>query len=173
MNIIIKAAQFAALAHAGQTRKDGKTPYMRHPERVAGRALTREDATEEKVCICLLHDVLEDTKVPLVEIVEKFGGNIALGVEALTNPSKGSKAPRAERKRIDREHLATASKEIKVIKMLDRIDNLNDLDPDARLAVVYAGESLLLVAVIGSADTDLADELRTAAHKLLRKGGSE
>ncbi len=173
MNLIIKAAQFAARAHSGQTRKDGKTPYMRHPERVAGRQASREGATEEQVCICLLHDVLEDTKVPLVELVEEFGGNIALGVEAMTNPSTGSKAPRAERKRLDRERLAAASQEIKIIKMLDRIDNLNDLDPDDSFVVVYAGESLLLVDSIGSADPELADELRTAAHKLLREKGSE
>ncbi len=173
MNIIIKAAQFAAQAHAGQARKDGKTPYIRHPERVAGRAASRADATETMVCICFLHDVLEDTKVTLEELVQEFGGNIALGVEAMTNPSKGSTAPRAERKRQDREHLETASKEIKIIKMLDRIDNLNDLDPDDSFVTVYAGESLLLVDVIGSADSELADELRTVAHILLRKNGSE
>ncbi len=167
MNIIIKAAQFAALAHAGQTRKDGKTPYMRHPERVAGRQSSRKDATEENVCICLLHDVLEDTTVTLEEIVVTFGGNIALGVEAMTNPSKGSKASRAERKRLDREHLEQASKEVKIIKMLDRIDNLNDLDPKDSFCKLYAGESLLLVDVIGDADTELAGELRTAAHVLI------
>ncbi len=173
MNLIIKAAQFAARAHSGQTRKDGKTPYMRHLERVAGRQSSRVDATEENVCICLLGDVLEDTKATLGELVATFGGNIAFGVEAMTNPSKGSTAPRAEQKQLDREHLVTASKEVKIIKMLDRIDNLNDLDPDDSFAVVYAGESLLLIDVIGSADTDLADELRTVAHMLLRKNGAE
>ena len=107
----------------------------------------------------------------LGELVATFGGNVALGVEAMTNTSTGSKAPRAERKRLERERLATASKEVKIIKMLDRIDTLNDLDPQDNFVTVYAGESLLLVDVIGSADTDLADELRTVAHMLLRKNG--
>jgi len=30
-----KAASFAARAHAGQVRKDGRTPYVAHPFRVA------------------------------------------------------------------------------------------------------------------------------------------
>lgn len=43
-------------AHAGQFRRDGKTPYVTHPEAVA------EMVPERLKPVALLHDVLEDTE---------------------------------------------------------------------------------------------------------------
>jgi len=173
MDLILKAAQFAAKAHAGQTRKYEKTPYVHHPARVAGRVAVRPDATEVMVAAAFLHDVLEDAQQWGKELGAQFGDAVLSLVQEMTNPSMESTAPRAERKRMDREHLAKASREAKVIKMLDRIDNLTDaavvsnFAPMADWVKMYARESLLLVEVIGQADPELEKELRDLANQLI------
>lgn len=56
---LVERAEFIATrAHASQFRRDGVTPYVRHPEAVAAR-LKRED--DETVAAAWLHDTLEDT----------------------------------------------------------------------------------------------------------------
>jgi len=96
-------------------------------------------------------------------------------VVELTNPSKGRKdLPRKDRKAMDRAHLATVSREAKVIKMLDRIDNLSDCDAAPRaFRGLYAMESAMLADVVGDADPRLESELRAAAahyDPTMRKG---
>jgi guanosine-3',5'-bis(diphosphate) 3'-pyrophosphohydrolase len=131
MNLILKAAAFARQAHAEQRRKYNDRPYIQHPARVAGRVAARSQATEVMVAAAFLHDVVEDTPHTLDEILTEFGPDVARLVAELTNPSKGLKSPRRERKQIDRDHLAVVSVEAKIIKLLDRIDNLQEM-VDAR-----------------------------------------
>ena len=57
-NQLKKAEQLATQAHAGQFRRDGKTPYINHPRDVVSRV---EDI-DAKI-VAWLHDVLEDTDV--------------------------------------------------------------------------------------------------------------
>jgi hypothetical protein len=68
----------------------------------------------------------------------------------LTNPSKLHKhLRRAERKAMDREHIANASRWAKVLKLLDRIDNIRDMRGcDDDFWKVYAAETRLLVDAI-------------------------
>ena len=54
------ALQIATQAHKGQVRKDGKTPYILHPVRVANQF-----NDDFKKTIAVLHDVLEDTNQDL------------------------------------------------------------------------------------------------------------
>jgi len=111
-NIILKAAAFARQAHAGQRRKYNDRPFIIHPARVAGRVAAHPQATETMVAAAFLHDVVEDTPHTLGEVTAEFGPEVARLVEELTNPSKGSKASRSERKQQDREHLAEVSVEV-------------------------------------------------------------
>ncbi len=53
------AETIAYKAHAGQTRRDGKTPYMAHVAAVAA-SMAPEDT--EGQAVAWLHDVLEDTE---------------------------------------------------------------------------------------------------------------
>jgi (p)ppGpp synthase/HD superfamily hydrolase len=64
-----KIEKFAEEKHKGQFRRDGKTPYIEHPKRVAELL----DTDEEKA-VALLHDVLEDTDTNMNEIIKLFGG---------------------------------------------------------------------------------------------------
>lgn len=172
------ALEFATKKHEGQFRKDGKTPYVSHPKRVAElvrkyvRAngkdydLTSFGMGRSMVAAMYLHDTVEDCGVTIKEIREEFGPDIAILVDWMTNKTHGMKAPRADRKRLDRERLAKAPKEAKIIKMLDRIDNLSDgggMDMDFKRK--YVKESLLLVEVLRDADEELAKELIAAAEK--------
>lgn len=177
MSLIIRAAQFAAHAHAGQTRKYNGAPYVTHPGRVAARAAVRPDATEELVAAAFLHDVLEDTPTGSGELRDLFGDKVAALVLELTAPSElvykgreAEKPPRAVRKKADREHYAKASKEAKILKMLDRIDNLGEIDPKEKFARTYAAESVHLAEAIGDADRALKEELLKLAAKLLEGG---
>lgn len=150
--MIIKAAQFANLAHQGQVRKYTGRPYITHPARVASRVCLIPYATEEVVAAGWLHDVLEDCSVTYADLHCDISPVVASLVKTLTNPSKGSKLPRAARKAMDREHLANVSPWAKVIKLIDRIDNLREMTqaPDD-FKKLYAKESLLLAEALCSA----------------------
>ena len=107
-----------------------------------------------------LHDVVEDTDVELKEVSDLFGAGVAELVNELTNPSKGSSAPRDQRKALDRNHLTKVSREAKIIKLLDRIDNLSDkTGAPSDFMSTYLEESRLLAEAIGNVDSDLKQEL--------------
>ena len=166
---IERAKSLAIEAHEGQFRKYNKLPYIVHPqavyEKVLQYAQEKQLPEEQTILMCKaawLHDVIEDcpkiTKERIIDETDESTYNLVL---ELTNPSKGSKAPRAVRKRQDRDHLAIASWEAKIIKLVDRIVNLSDVhqSPDKDFAVLYAQESELLLDCIKDADESLTKEL--------------
>src|SRR5208337_2693255 len=67
--------EFAEQAHGGQTRASGDS-FISHPLAVA---TILADLEMDPACIAasLLHDVVEDTTVPLEEIERRFGAEIA------------------------------------------------------------------------------------------------
>ena len=160
MNLILKAARFAADCHAGQVRKYNGSPYILHPMRVAGRMAIHPLASEHAVAAAWLHDVIEDCGVTEAIIADHFGDDVASMAYQLTNPSIGLKLPRAERKRMDREHIAAAGLNARRIKLLDRIDNLREMSGcEDDFLTVYQRESQLLLDALRGTDTELEDEL--------------
>ena len=164
--MIGKAQAFATAAHAEQTRKYHGGPYIDHPRRVAERVAALPGATDAMVAAAWLHDVVEDCGVTLTTIEAEFGADVASIVGQLTHTSKVDypHLNRAGRKAKDREHLAAAGREAKLIKLVDRIDNLRDLasSGDVDFSKVYAAEALLLLDALGDVDAALAAELRDA-----------
>lgn len=75
MNNIIKAKVFAKVAHYGQKYGENK-PYFFHLNQVyqKGKSL---GASDHVLTLCLLHDVLEDTKYTRKNIKKFFGPKIA------------------------------------------------------------------------------------------------
>src|SRR5687768_15829819 len=72
-----KAITKAAWAHRGQTRKDGKTPFIVHPFRVATIVSNYSD-DEDVIVAALLHDVLEDApdEYSASQIEADFGAKV-------------------------------------------------------------------------------------------------
>jgi (p)ppGpp synthase/HD superfamily hydrolase len=167
MNKIVAAARFARLAHQTQKRKYTGEPFITHPTRVAMRVLLHEAACENMVVAAFLHDVVEDTHFTFDHLMSRFGKDVVRICKELTNPSKGSKLGRAERKAMDREHLATISLEAKIIKLYDRIDNVNDMDgADDDFKKLYCEESRLLAEVLRDVSETLYGELIEAIERL-------
>ena len=74
-----KAIHLALVAHDGQYRRDGVTPYIIHPIRVAARF---ED--DKRKTVAILHDVCEDTSFTLEDIKCLFPVDVYEAVDALT-----------------------------------------------------------------------------------------
>lgn len=60
-----KAEKIARKAHAGQFRRDGKTPYIVHPQAVVSRV-----SSDEEKAVAWLHDVIEDTGLSSSDLAE-------------------------------------------------------------------------------------------------------
>lgn len=173
-NKILDAAHFASAAHNGQVREVTGDPYDRHLGRVASRVslFTVEeyglDADEDLVVTAWLHDTLEDTKVTHEEIAKRFGSRVAHGVWSLTNRFTSKAHPemkRSARKAAEFERLMQETTRVRAIKLVDRMDNLRELDPSKDFASVYAGESDGFVQ-LGHDLPRLATELRGELMRL-------
>ena len=132
-NLVDRAAELARVAHAGQFRRDGVTPYIRHPEAVASRVAG--DPVAEAVA--WLHDVLEDTDLTLDDLREhQMPAEVIAGVVALTR--KGDIGYERDLSRIKADPLA------RKVKVADMLSNLND-HPTNREIVKYAKGLLVLL----------------------------
>jgi (p)ppGpp synthase/HD superfamily hydrolase len=77
------ARAVAYMAHRGQTRNDGITPYFTHPEAVAK---SLEMYCDEIVEIAYLHDCLEDSALSASELREiGFSEHVICAVMTLTH----------------------------------------------------------------------------------------
>lgn len=147
--MIRNAIGFAVRKHKGQVRKGNRESYINHPARVASRLLiVNPYVPDEVLAAAWLHDTLEDTDTIYDELLQ-FGSLVADLVQGMTNPSHDTEhrgKPRAERKRIDREHIALQDPYVKMIKLADRIDNLWDfyIAGDGFM-YIYAEETQLLL----------------------------
>jgi (p)ppGpp synthase/HD superfamily hydrolase len=136
--IIAHADTVAAVSHGavGQRRADRVTPYIDHP-RLAATLILRwqgeglidlsDDALERCVACALLHDVLEDTKLPRSELRDQMDDDRKLLglVERLTEPPGDPDAPEYYRRIAD-------DREAVIVKCADRCANLEDVIKDVR-----------------------------------------
>lgn len=168
MSKIIEAARFASAAHKGQLRDVTGDPYERHLGRVAARVslFTVEeyglDADEDLVASAWLHDSREDTPVTYAALLDRFGQRVADTVEGLTNQFTSKARPdmkRAARKDAEFKRLALEPTRVRAIKLVDRMDNLREIDPASDFASLYASESESFVQ-LGHDLPRLATELR-------------
>lgn len=125
-SLVLKAAQFAALKHRDQRRKDiESSPYIIHPISVA---LTIADIggieEPEILAAALLHDTLEDTDTSVSELDEIFGETVRRYVEEVSDDKS---LPKNERKQKQIEHAATLSRGASLIKLGDKISNVSDV----------------------------------------------
>ena len=170
--LIARATALATTAHAGQERDDGGGPYIRHPARVAATLAKHFPADHALIAAAWCHDVLEDCpQISADELRAAIGDDALALVREVTNPSKGfPDLPRAERKAMDRAHIAVISKRAKLIKLADRADNLREGagSPDKAWIATYVGESRDLAEVLHNIhpllEAELAAAIENAAH---------
>ena len=167
--LIARAVALATLAHEGQVRDDGGGPYIRHPTRVAATLAKHFPDDHALVAAAWCHDVIEDCpKISADELRAAIGDDALALVREVTNPSKGfPDLPRAERKAMDRAHIAVISKRAKLIKLADRADNLSEgaSCPDKAWLATYVGESRLLFEALKGTDEVLEDNFAVALEK--------
>ena len=119
---------FAVEAHEGQMRKSGE-PFVRHPVEVC-LILAELHLDSATLTAALLHDVVEDSAVPLEEIRERFGDEVADLVDGVTKLGKIKFASLAEQQSQNmRKMLIAMAKDIRVIliKLADRLHNMRTL----------------------------------------------
>lgn len=128
VDVIRKAYDFSAEAHAGQVRRSGE-PYLHHPLAVAG-VLAALKLDVPAIVAGLLHDTVEDTVCTQAQIEEAFGKDVARLVDGVTKIGqirfKSDEEKQAEN---FRKMLISMADDIRVIliKLADRLHNMRTL----------------------------------------------
>ena len=122
---ILQAVKSAALWHGGQKRKGEKAePYLFHLLQVAELVSEVTDG-EDMICAALLHDAIEDQKVPADLIAKMFGAGVAELVVQVTDDKSKSQA-------FNKEHQVSTAAALpdraKLLKLADKTANLVSLD---------------------------------------------
>lgn len=126
---VLKAYEFGALAHDGQTRMSGE-PYISHPVAVA-KMLADMHLDPQTIIAAILHDVVEDTGTPVSELEEQFGSEVAALVDGVSKLDQMEFTSRAEAHAESfRKMMLAMIEDIRVIlvKLADRLHNMETLD---------------------------------------------
>lgn len=136
-SIVLRALEFAALAHEGQRRRGtAQVPYISHPAAV-GLILARAGFDDAVVAAGVLHDVIEDTPVTAEELSVHFGEQIT---EIVLGASEDKSLVYDARKAGYVEQIRTASAQVKAVSCADKIANLTNL-----IILYEAGENAFAV----------------------------
>ena len=129
VKLIQRAYNYASMAHSGQKRISGE-PYIIHPVEVA-LILTDIELDTPSICAALLHDVVEDTSVTYLNILNEFGEEIAMLVDGVTKLNRLDFVSRedAQVENLRKMFIAMA-RDIRVIliKLADRMHNMRTLN---------------------------------------------
>ncbi len=126
LSLLLKSLRFAAHKHRHQRRKDAQaSPYINHPIAVA-QTLSDVGGVEDVTTIAaaILHDTIEDTNTLPEEIEAEFGEEIRALVEEVTDDKS---LPARVRKSRQIENAGRASVQARLVKLADKICNLQDL----------------------------------------------
>jgi len=129
VSLLRQAYDFAAGHHRLQKRKSGE-PYLAHPVEVA-HLLADMRLDGVAVATGLLHDVVEDTKVDLEELRQRFGPEIAACVDGVTKLGRlGYHSAEARQAENFRKMLLAMVDDIRIIlvKLADRLHNMRTLE---------------------------------------------
>ncbi len=131
-DMVIRCAEIATLAHQGQFCRDGVTPYIEHPRRVACRLTTFDEK-----CVAWLHDVIEDANLHGYRLNDK--GVPAYITNAVIDLTKFPSDPlEVYYERIKKNPLA------KAVKIQDMLHNLSD-NPTKKQVIKYSKGLLFLL----------------------------
>lgn len=125
METVIKATNFAAIAHKFQKRKDAdQTPYINHPIEVMTLLSIGGVKDINILSAAVLHDTIEDTKTTIKDLENLFGKDIT---NLVLECSDDKSLTKVERKKLQLEHCRDVSVGAKLIKASDKLSNLSGL----------------------------------------------
>jgi (p)ppGpp synthase/HD superfamily hydrolase len=128
ISLIVRAAEMATVAHAGQTRRSGEA-YVTHPIAVAG-IVSDLGLDAQTVAAALLHDAVEDTGITTEVIERDFGPSVALIVEGVTKLDRLQfDSKEAQQAATVRKMLVAMANDwrVLIIKLADRLHNMRTL----------------------------------------------
>lgn len=164
---VLAAWNFASHVHKDQTVPGTDLAYINHIGTVAMEVMGAVSSSPEGIenpdiaILCaLLHDTIEDTATSFDELRELFGQDVAEGVQAL---SKDKALPTKEAQMADSlSRIKTCSKEVWMVKLADRITNLQP--PPAywtkEKCAAYRSEAEVILGALGGAHALLAQRLK-------------
>jgi GTP diphosphokinase / guanosine-3',5'-bis(diphosphate) 3'-diphosphatase len=129
LDLIARAYEFSAMAHAGQKRHSGED-YIVHCIEVA-RILAELHLDSATIAGGLIHDVVEDTSATLDDVRDAFGDEVATVVDGLTKIAKVQFRTSTEQQVENfRKLLLSMAQDARVIliKLADRLHNMRTLD---------------------------------------------
>lgn len=146
------ASEAAAKAHSGQTRKDGVTPYIVHPARVA-TLVDHFGGNHLAVISAWLHDVFEDCTPDACVHARDTLHSLLLPAEDIQKIhtivmalTKNLELPKEARIPDSLDRILNSPPEAILVKICDRIDNLVDADRrDEDFKTAYYRKSRLIV----------------------------
>lgn len=138
-DLIEKAVLMGRSAHGDQVRKYTGEPYFdTHCKSVANlvskecdKVGIRGEDKRNMIVAALLHDVVEDTKVTIEEVIKRFNLEIGEMVYDLTDHFTPENYPhfnREQRKKLECDRLAACKFRVRLIKKCDIIDNSSDIE---------------------------------------------
>jgi len=136
-----QAFDLANDAHKGMRRRSGE-PYFIHPIEVAIIAAKEIGLGTTSVICAILHDVVEDTDIPIETIKNIFGEKVAQIVNGLTKISAIFDKSHSLQAENFKKMLLTLSDDVRVIliKLADRLHNMRTLEalPEHKQAKIAA-----------------------------------
>src|SRR5882762_3996661 len=127
--LLARAFQYAAEAHAGQVRQSGQE-FIYHPWGAA-KILAGLQLDEPTLAAALLHDVVEDTGIGIDDIRSEFGDEIGKLVEGVTKLTRVQFQSREHAEAENYRKLILAMAEdlrVILIKLADRLHNLRTIE---------------------------------------------
>jgi guanosine-3',5'-bis(diphosphate) 3'-pyrophosphohydrolase len=124
-----KAYRVARNSHADQLRKSGEA-FIEHPVAVAA-TLAELELDPDTISAALLHDVIEDTEVTLVDVREQFGDPVAEIIDGVTKLDRFKFGSREEQQAENmRKMLIAMARDVRVIliKLADRLHNMETIE---------------------------------------------
>lgn len=150
--------------HYDQVRKYTNEPYSNHPIAVS-EIVSKYTHDETAIISALLHDVIEDTAITYVQILDIFGKDVANTVMELTKPEfKSGTVTKEEKFESLYTQLSQASKRAKLVKMADILHNISNV---ARLDPVFAEGYLIDKEKILPVLREGSPELHRRVHHVL------
>ena len=128
--LIRKAFDVSVDAHQEQRRKSGEA-YIFHPIAVAKIVASEIGLGATSIAAALLHDVVEDTEITVLDIEKMFNPKVAQLVEGLTKISKIQKDLNSSTQAENfRKMILTLNDDVRVIliKLADRLHNMQTMD---------------------------------------------